>query len=505
MVLRRICIVFFQARNRKVGDRLRVVLVLVCTSVGLALHGQSLVHQEEAYEAKLTRYAELKESNETPAFLVPSYQVTQPKMEPVQAPSWMDGDSLTGNWNGLRDHMKSRGIEPFVFYTAIASGNPRGGYKQGHMTAVDDFYIGVRLDLKPLLHWNGASLTISGINRDGRGLSNEYIHSQYNVQQTVGGQSLFFYQLAFKKYFYHDRMSFKIGRFGASDDINASPIYGLYVNNGIDGDIRNVLFDTQFSAYPFSTWAALFASQFKNGIDVKIGVYQTWKNIFKSENNGVDWTFHKGDGIIAMAQVGVTTHIHQKSSNNPDINSSPDDASATASSVNDSDGDRLVGHYWIGGSFSPWKGYTQFLSSELASNSYGIYAHADQRIWEESPGSKKNFMLWGTVGYYPQQNISIVPLQLTLGAIYQGLFPHRPDDKTVIGLIYGRFSHQYAQAQQKAGNGDPSYEAVVEAGHRFAVTKFLFFQPDLQWDIRPGGTSRWKNAIAAGAEMGATF
>ena len=52
-------------------------------------------------------------------------------------------------------------------------------------------------------------------------------------------------------------MSLKIGRFGASDDFNgASKFYSRYLNNGIDGDIRNVLFDTQFSAYPFATWAA---------------------------------------------------------------------------------------------------------------------------------------------------------------------------------------------------------------------------------------------------------
>ena len=100
-------------------------------------------------------------------------------------------------------------------------------------------------------------MTITGVNRDGPGLTENYIHSRYDVQQTVGGQTIFFYQLFLEQRFWDDKVSLKIGRFGASDDFNgASTIYGRYLNNGIDGDIRNVLFDTQFSAYPFATWAA---------------------------------------------------------------------------------------------------------------------------------------------------------------------------------------------------------------------------------------------------------
>ncbi|MDE1169844.1 MAG: carbohydrate porin [Verrucomicrobium sp.] len=262
--------------------------------------------------AQTTQYAELPD---TPAVDMEQQQSTKPHSSPQQptqmpdkaenppAPTpriatWPEGDALSGRWGGLRSALIKRGIEPFVFYTAIGSGNPRGGYSQGHVTAVDDFYMGVRLDLTTLVHWPGATLTISGVNRDGRGLTNEYIKSQYNVQQTVGGQSLFFYQLVLKQKFDHDHMFFKIGRFSASDDLNASPIYGLYVNNGIDGDIRNVLFDTQSSAYPFSTWAALYRGDFKHGVNLQVGVYQTWSDIFNSQTNGVDWTFHKGDGIM---------------------------------------------------------------------------------------------------------------------------------------------------------------------------------------------------------------
>jgi porin len=46
---------------------------------------------------------------------------------------------------------------------------------------------------------------------------------------------------------------------------------------------------------------------------------------------------------------------------------------------------------------------------------------------------------------------------------------------------------------------------VLEGAHRFQLSRFAFFQPDIQWDVRPGGVGSIPNAIAAGAEAGVTF
>jgi porin len=56
-----------------------------------------------------------------------------------------------------------------------------------------------------------------------------------------------------------------------------------------------------------------------------------------------------------------------------------------------------------------------------------------------------------------------------------------------------------------AGNGELTYESVLEFGHRIQRTKFAFVQPDLQWITRPSGTGRIPDALVIGAEMGFTF
>jgi porin len=413
-----------------------------------------------------------------------------------QSDSWMQGKYAFGDMGGMRTEVFDAGVEPFLYYTAIFSGNPVGGMKQG-ATYVDDLYFGMNLYLDKLIGWKGARLTVSGVNRDGLGLTEHYIGSRYDVQQTVGGQNVFFYQLFLEQRFWDDKASLKLGRFGASDDFNGSKFYGLYLNNGIDGDIRNVLFDTQFSAYPFATWAARFRIDPTPEWNAQVGIFQTWTDIFDSKLNGLNWGIRGEDGVFIIAQVGWSPEFWKKPV--PDENK---DSKNTAPS---SEMKGMPGHYWIGGSFSPWSGYTEFGTNNKRADSYGFYIHGDQMVYQEAPGSDQGLSIFLASGLYPQPSISIVPFQVNLGLVYKGLIPCRDNDQTIFGYIYGNFSEIYGRTVKAAGNGVPTFESVVEGGYRIQVTKFAFVQPDLQWVIRPGGTGRIPNALVIGAEMGFSF
>src|SRR5207237_8982564 len=118
-------------------------------------------------------------------------------------------------------------------------------------TIVNIAFVGLKFDLEKLVGWRGGLFVISGNERAGEELTRKYVGSIYSVQQMVGGQRPFLYQVFLQQKFANKKVTLKLGRFSASDDFNASLFYGYSLNNGIDGDIRNVLFDTRFSAYPF--------------------------------------------------------------------------------------------------------------------------------------------------------------------------------------------------------------------------------------------------------------
>jgi porin len=411
-----------------------------------------------------------------------------------------EGDHLLGD----RPALTERGIEPFAYYTANIAGNAAGGFDQGGLTYVHDLYFGLKLDLEKLVGWTGGNFVISGVERTGDSLTEDYVGSVYNSQQVYGGQNVFLYQFYLDQKFMDDRLSLKIGRFGASDDFNASPMYGMYMNNGINGDIRNVLFDTQFSAYPFATWAARVKYEPSDDWDIQVGAFQTWEDIFDRSHNGLDWGFHGGDSVFLIAQVGWSPVFGTRwQEGNYGL---PGDSKKM---LVEPEVVGLPGHYWIGGSYTPWEGFTEFGDGggRKVGDSYGFYVHADQMVYRENyvQGDDQGLVLWAASGLYPQEEISIVPFQVNAGAIYQGLIPGRDKDKTMLGVIYGKFSDDYAAQQRRAGKGDPREEIVIEAGHRIQLTNYAYIQPDVQYIIQPGGTGDIDNALVLGVQIGVTF
>jgi porin len=220
----------------------------------------------------------------------------------------------------------------------------------------------------------------------------------------------------------------------------------------------------------------------------------------------------EGDGVILINQVGWTPEFFKRAV--PASETSDEKAGVDGKAVADGKSTKsfkepvvmkgLPGHYWFGAYYSPWQ-YAQFGNTEKATNSYGFYWHADQMVFQESPGSAQGLTLWSAFVLSPQQNIAKLPFQAEGGLVYQGLIPTRDKDMTTFGVVYGQFSDDYAAATEAAGGGSPDYELVFEWGYKVQLSKFLFVQPNIQYVINPGGAYNIPNALVLGAQCGVTF
>jgi porin len=423
--------------------------------------------------------------------------ILQPEEEAqiVQPSGFTAADHMLGDWGGWRERLFDAGVEVFAFDNSIYNGNATGGIHPGNATIVNDAFAGLKFDLEKLVGWKGGLFVISGIDRAGEDLTKKYVGSIYSVQQMVGGQRPFLYQVFLEQKLADKKVTLKLGRFSASDDFNASPFYGYSLNNGIDGDIRNVLFDTRFSAYPFPVWAAALFCNPSPEFNVKLGLFQTSEDMFDNTKHGLDWSISGEDGYTAIAQFGWTPQFFKQP-----VTSGTSDGKGTAAPVLKG----MPGHYHIGVTFSQWDFYPRF-SGGFEDHSYGFYVHGDQMVYQETPGSDQGLYVFVASGYYPQTEISIVPFQGNAGLHYKGLFPRRDDDRTVLHFIYGHLSDDYARSVHVPGRPFANSEKVLEIGHRFQVTKWSYIQPDLQYVIDPGGTGDIPNAIVIGAQMGVTL
>ena len=425
----------------------------------------------------------------------------------IGSKEWWEGDALLGDWWGVRNYLDDAGIEISATYTNNIAGNVVGGLSQGFAYA-DNFSFGVALDMEKLVNWQGATITVSGLNRDGNNLSQRNIGNQFTVQQVYGGSAVMFYGLILEQKLIDDKVSIKVGRFATGDDFASSPIYWLYMNNGIDGNPQSLPVNTQFSAYPWAVWAARVKVQPTKEWSVMTGAYQVSERVFVRNYHGLDWSMRGDDGVQFITQFGWTPELFKR----PVASTATNEGKMLADGKSVADKKTVVptemkgypGHYWFGAYYSPWA-FPQFGTTDRANNSYGFYWHADQMVFQEAPGSDQGLTVWSALTLSPQQNIAKLPFQVNGGLVYKGLVPTRDNDYTALGVVYGKFSKNYAQTVADAGGGSPDYELVFEANYKIQITKFAFVQPDIQWVINPGGTGNIPNALVLGAQMGVTF
>jgi porin len=229
------------------------------------------------------------------------------------------------------------------------------------------------------------------------------------------------------------------------------------------------------------------------------GVFEVSDQLTNHDRHGVNFGINGQDGAQIVQQFGWT----------PEFDEQPVEPELTAS-ANNQGAVRpptvrgMPGHYFIGAYWSN-SDYRQFGLAATARLSYGFYAHADQMVYREAPGSDLGLTLFGTLVYAPQQNISILPFQLSGGGLYQGLLPSRPHDMSVFGVIYGDFSRDYADSVTQPLGGTPETEIDLEVGYRIQVAQFAYIQPDVQYIVQPGGTGNIPNAVILGAQIGMTF
>lgn len=424
---------------------------------------------------------------------------------------WWQDDYALGRWWGVRDNLYNEGIDFSLTYTNNIAGNPTGGLAQG-FTYTDNIYVGAELMMDKLVGWQGASIFVSALDRNGTSLSQDYIGNQFTVQQIYGNQTVVFYALLLQQKLFNDRLMIKAGRFGAGDDFASSPIYWLYMNNGIDGNPQALPVNTGFSTYPNAVWGTSLTGHLHEDWTAKVGLFQVNPRLGKMAYHGLDFSIRPDDGVLLVGQLGWSPEFFKRpvASTPAPVDSkgaNPGGAagkSVVKSIVPEVEEKGLPGNYWFGAYYSQ-ANYTQFLSDETANNSYGFYWHADQMLFQEEPGSDQGFTIWTAMVLSPQQNIAKLPFQANAGAFYKGLLPGRDEDVALFGWVYGQFSSDYAESVQGQTESYPGYEMVLEWGYRAQVTEFLYVQPDVQWVIRPGGQTGIPNALVLGAQIGLVF
>ncbi len=403
---------------------------------------------------------------------------------------------VSGDWWGFRNKLADKGITVKSSYVFDVIGNPVGGKKKGvcydHSWGLD-----INVDMEKLAGFKGTLFHVSGLWRAGRNLSVDKIGNVFNTSSIFGSEEVKFYGLDITQSLFDDVINIKFGRTSAGDDFATSPIYWFYVNNAIDGNPISLPINMPFLTYPNATWGARVRIQLPYDFYTKFGIYNGDPRVGRDSAHGFDFTMKFHRGLLLLNEVGLEIGKDKKSKTLP--------------------GNYRFGHFWHTGKFKDQYKDTQgnsYITSGLPQaevrGNYGFYTHMDQMVYRENGTTDQGLTVFFVTTTAPS-SFNQFPFFVDGGVLYKGLIPKRDHDTVGVGFAYGNFSRKLANSQRdnQITNGvDQSpqrYEVAIDFSYKAAITPWLFFQPDIQYIINPGGRKDTKDAVAVGGRMGITF
>jgi porin len=319
------------------------------------------------------------------------------------------------------------------------------------------------------------------VQRDGNSLSQQRVGNVFTIQQDYGGETFHLTNFAYQQKHFDDSVEFRIRRVAAGDDFLVSPCDYLFMQNGFDGNPVGIFFNSPgMTAYPDATWEARLKVKPTARTYVMCGVY----------SGGVDLSMN--GPVFAIGEVGYRR------------NGLPGDTQML--------GNYKAGFWYDSSAFIDYKTVGYGRLSNTKRGSCGFYGLFDQVLIPfTEPTSNRGLGVFGSILIAPDQSISQMPPFFTACVSCRGIFASHPTDSAGFGVVYGDFSSDLRQAEERELQTVPStgvqdYETALELTYRFYFRKSaLFFQPDLQYVVRPGGAGKVDNALVFGCQVGVHF
>ncbi|HEX7841855.1 MAG TPA: carbohydrate porin [Kofleriaceae bacterium] len=369
--------------------------------------------------------------------------------EPAAAPSWADGDHLTGDWGGARTKLAELGATIDITYASDLFTARGEASALGHVDAA------LTLDSGKLGLWDGGTLYVLGQNNHGSGI-NDTVGSAQPVTNLEAAPYTQLTELFFEQAL-GDRLRLRIGKQDANRDFGTPRFGGNFINNNFG------MFPTApLPSYPTTGLGALVAGQPTPWLTGKLAVFEGSPEI---GGLGLTTAFRSGAGSILAGAVAATHRFGSA----------------------DRDGGTT--------SFGAWRQAGDIMEVGVAAprtfdSDAGWFVQNDERIYlhPSDPGDPRGLTVIVRVSG-SQSDRNAVTRYAGASAAWHGVGP-RHNDTTGIGFGYLRV------AQPAGGSPGPGNEWFVEAFYKLRLTSFVSLQPDLQWFHHPGGDGR--NALVGG-------
>lgn len=388
----------------------------------------------------------------------------------------------TGIWGSANKKLSDYGIGIASSFVTDMLGNPVGGKARGFAYA-GSLGLSVNIDFTKTCGLKGFEFFASTVWRTGTNLSQRKIDNQFNVAQVYGSQTVKLNELYLRQTIADAGIQFKLGRLNAGNDFLSSAYYAHFVNNAFDGNPVSIFYNIPFTAYPNATWGAYLQYKPFKRLLTKFGCFNANAYINENKFHGVNFTFNSTNGVVWITEwCGL-------------VNQEAGDTGLP--------GNYKLGVYYLTGTKQKFLGGKQ-------QGDPGIYLLFDQTIYRSEKGKKDTGLTPFAALLLMPKNRNLFPFFLLGGFVFRGIIPSRPDDGPALGVAYGKYSQDLADAERLAGRKGlfhtlgtrpQNFEAIVELSYWIQCTSWMSLVPDIQYVIHPKGLNI-RNAWVFGAQIG---
>jgi porin len=388
-------------------------------------------------------------------------------------------ETLTQDWAGFRTELNKLGIVPTASYTTQLLGNPSGGQSRG-FTYSGTLQASIFWDLDKLIRVPGLSFNIGAGWSTGKSLSADYVGNIFAAQSGYtapgnGTNNLTLGELYLRQQLFNNALMIAVGRLTPQSTFATIPVLNQYINGGINPVPGHLgINDATFTAYPPGVeWGVQAIYNITPKFQGAIGVFNTNQNSAAGGKGGLDFSLQQGNrGALSVIQINYL------------FNHAPEDTG-------------LPGQYTLGGFYDSNRFISLSSANAAESGTYSIYAMFQQMVYRDGgTRSQKGLTVWAETAIAPKSNVNAMPYFAGGGLSYQGPIPGRDNDIASAGVICGTFSRYIPRA---------TAETVIEANYQITVKRWLSITPDLQYIIRPRGSSAIGNALVLGTQVAISF
>jgi porin len=384
-------------------------------------------------------------------------------------------ETLTKDWAGLRTELRRLGITPTASYTTQLMGNPSGGQSQG-LTYSGTLQTAINWDLDTLLRLPGLLFNVGASWSTGKNLSADDIGNSFTVQSAYtapgdGTNNLTLGEMYVQQQLLHNSLILAAGRLVPETTFATMPVLTQYVNAGINPAPGALgINDATFTGYPPGVeWGVQAIYNITPRLQMAAGVFNTNQSAAGGEQGGLNFALQQGNrGVLSVVQFNYLA------------NHAPGDSG-------------MPGQVTLGGFYDSNRFSSLSQPNATESGTYSLYGMFQQMVYRAGgASSQQGLTVWGEAALAPKSRVNPMPYFVGGGVSYQGLLPGRSSDIASVGIICGTFSHFIPQT---------TAETVIEANYQITVNRWLSVTPDLQYIIRPSGSSAISNAFVLGVQL----